>query len=330
VTASQNTQPILVLAPARSYSSIFAACLGANPACYAFPELELCHGGETVGDILENDRLLPLGFDRYCRSGLLRALAELTFGDQSSDSVIRARDWLTNRSQWTGTCVMSHLFALVAPKRAVEKSPGTTRSNEAIARCVSRFRRASFVHLIRDPLSTATSWARLVSGYGAYSRNDLIVQGLEVWYAAHLRIMTIGQWIDPSRFLTVRAEDFLADPVEWLRRCADTFGLPSSCESIESMTHPERSSYASLGPPEAPGGFDPAFLRAPQLQIHPLARQGRFDELIVPPDLLARICELGARFGYRDFRMDPGVPSEPSIAVNDTFCDGPDTLHASC
>jgi len=50
------------------------------------------------------------------------------------------------------------------------------------------------VHLIRDPLSTATSWARLVSGYGAYSRNDLIVQGLEVWYAAHLRIMTIGQW----------------------------------------------------------------------------------------------------------------------------------------
>jgi len=45
-----------------------------------------------------------------------------------------------------------------------------------------------------------------------------------------------------------------------------------------------------LAPPEAPGGFDPAFLRAPQLQIHPLARQGRFDELIVPPDLLARIA----------------------------------------
>src|SRR6266850_6482926 len=101
--------PIFVLAPARSYSSVITMMLGQHPDLMGFPELKL-FSYPTIGDM---EASLPrFWIERgvtHRSPGLIRALAEFMFGNQTLGSLALARVWLQERSSWSGADVLDSL-----------------------------------------------------------------------------------------------------------------------------------------------------------------------------------------------------------------------------
>src|SRR5579875_148574 len=104
-------EPIFLLSPPRSYSSVIVTMVGQHPQLLGLPELKLflCR---TVGEL---DASLPAAIRRqgyrHRSPGLVRAVAQLSFGGQDTDALDHALAWLSARRDWTGAEVLDHLRA---------------------------------------------------------------------------------------------------------------------------------------------------------------------------------------------------------------------------
>jgi Sulfotransferase family len=149
--------PVVVLAPARSCSSVFVAMLGCHPELYGFPELKL-FAHDTMGELLEAPVRLPSLQPRnhppsYPASGLRRAVEELIFGGHDRAKLVRAGRWLTDRRDVPTKDVFILLLRRVAPLAGVEKSPETTFDEAGPRRALAWFPSSRFIHLVRHPVS---------------------------------------------------------------------------------------------------------------------------------------------------------------------------------
>ena len=112
-------EPLFVLCPPRSYSSLVCGIIGQHPACYGLPEPNLFLG-DTLGDAWNSHPLFELFMGRH---GLLRTFAQLHEGDQAEDTVAHANEWIELHFDWPVRKVFDHLQDLVGDKILVEKSP---------------------------------------------------------------------------------------------------------------------------------------------------------------------------------------------------------------
>jgi Sulfotransferase family len=258
-------RPLFLLAPARSCSSVVVAMLGQHPRLYGFPELRLFRAAR-VGQLLVE----PAAGDgmpaRERAAGLLRALAQLHDGEQSPESVDRAWQWLRQRQDWDVAAVLDELLRLIAPVTGVEKSPETSLTDGALVRAARAYPQARYVHLVRHPWSTVASmtvaWGPL--DYWHVPRDRAAQFCATVWLEQHRRILDFGARLGPDRFLRLRAEDILNQPADVLASVCRWLGIEDDGEHVAAMSAPELSPYASPGPPNASGGFDPSFLRWPR------------------------------------------------------------------
>jgi Sulfotransferase family len=267
VRSPTKFSPLFVLAPARSYTSVISMMLGQHPGLVALPELKL-FSYRTIGEL---EASLP----RFWRErgvthrspGLVRALAEFEFGDQSLDSLGRAREWLHERLHWSGPDVLDTLLERLSPRLCVEKSPENVETDAALERLAAAYPNARYLHLTRHPVTTQRSiqnhLQRTVPGY---PQDDQPMSGIAAWYAAHRRILMFTATLPNDRYLRVKAEDTLNDMRPHLRAIATWLGLRTDADAIESMTHPELSPFAGFGPAGSgvSGGNDPTFLRDPK------------------------------------------------------------------
>ena len=111
--------------------------------------------------------------------------------------------------------------AISAGDRAawVEKTPGQEHVLDAI---LKRYRRALFVHLVRDPRSVAAAIARLDRSTG--QATDMVEIGLTVrrsFAAAERNAGRLGE----DRYLVLRYEDLVAAPQAAMRRVAGLVGI---------------------------------------------------------------------------------------------------------
>jgi hypothetical protein len=259
--------PVFLLAPARSCSSVIAAMLGQHPQLAGLPELKLfCYG--TLGEL---EASLPRFWSqdkgvRHRSPGLVRAVAQLEFGEQSLQSIDLALAWLRDRRQWPGASVLDTLMERLSPRATVEKSPENVMSDHALERIVSAYPRARYVHLTRHPVATQRSmeahWNRVMPR----PLQGQPMTGMASWVEAHQRILRFTDTLPPRQALRVRAEDVLSDAGPQLGAIAEWFGLTSDERSVEAMKHPERSPFASFGPAGSgiTGGYDPGFLSDPK------------------------------------------------------------------
>lgn len=294
--------PVLVLAPARSYSSVVAAMLGQHPALFGLPELKL-FAYPTIGEL---EASLPrFWIDRgltHRSPGLVRALAEYLFAGQTAASLAQARAWLRARSRWSGADVLDLLIERLRPRIAVEKSPETVETEPALARAASAYPRARYLHLTRHPVAAQRSIEahlnRILPGRGDV---DQPMAGIAAWFETHRRILRFAETLPPDRYLRVRAEDVLNDTHPQLGAIASWLGIAADADAIAAMTHAEASPFAGFGPVESgvEGGYDPAFLRDPVPHPVPAA-----DTLDAPPGWAAgaaswaRVVALGNILGY--------------------------------
>jgi len=257
--------PLFVIAPPRSYTSVIGGMLGQHPEAYGLPEVNLSHG-ETLGDMWDS---IPVGIN-FATSGLLRLLAQLHEGEQTEEAAIRARQWILRRGHWTGAKVFAHIQSEVGPdKMLVEKSPRNIMALENLQRLHAMFPEASFLHLTRHPVTQGRSMIDLMKSYG----EDIEQMDPERnWLRAQSNILAFAHELAPGQYMRIKGEMLLKEPKFYLAQICEWLDIDGSAAAIEAMLHPETSVYAGIGPESAPFGNDPNFLLEPTLDFDRLAR----------------------------------------------------------
>jgi hypothetical protein len=313
--------PLFVLAPARSYTSVVTTMIGQHPDLVGLPELKL-FSYPSIGEL---EASLPRywterGFT-HRSPGLVRALAQFEFGDQTTGSITAARAWLHQRGHWSGADVLDVLLARLAPRTAVEKSPENVATPAALRRLASAYPEARYLHLTRHPVTTQASAARhLLRTVPEHARIGEPIAGIANWREIHARILRFLAGLPNDRFIRVRAEDVLNDTRTQLRAIAEWMGLRTDAAAIEAMCHPELSPFARFGPPESGvvGGHDHGFLS------DPIPRRVELPATIEPPlgwhgepRLWQRMVDLARQLGYGDARTQPQARTRQKAAAID-------------
>jgi len=273
--------------------------MGQHPQLCGLPELRLFHV-DTVEELLADQ--IPELSTSLRMAGLLRTLAEIHEGLQTTDSIERALRWLEGRRHWTTAQVFRHVQECVFPRAIVEKSPETVRTDSALTRAIAICPQARLVHLVRHPWATVASMvdAWLWLPFWQITPEAAHEYCARVWITQHERIMRLTA-ADPDRCFRVRIED-ITDPINSaLAQFCHWAGLENSNRALAAMRRPDLSPFARLGPPNAPGGFDPKFLEGPRLR--PLVAPGGLappTNWLLHPGTLARAVTLARQFGYRD------------------------------
>ena len=309
--------PVFVLAPPRSFSSVVAAMIGQHPQLYGLPELQL-FTAETLGDwwAVCGQASFPMSH------GLLRAVAELVYGEQSPETVFQASGWLRRRLHLSTGLVMEELASRVAPRRLVEKSPSVVYDVEAMQRIQAMFPNARFVHLVRHPRGQGDSvvkairqaaehgpipqWLlRLGALHGAPPGQavppDTALAPEDGWLTLHQNILEFLEGVPAGQQTRLRAEDVVADPTASLGEVAAWLGLRTDSLAIGAMAHPEASPFAGIGPAGARLGNDLNFLQQPRLRAERASTQSLDGPLSWAPGgrgFPPAVRELAISFGY--------------------------------
>lgn len=303
LSAACHPEPIFLLCPARSCSTVSVAMLAGHPQIYGFPELRVFAGDpipRTAGAMLGETATRPQRPARLIRagwSGTLRSVAEINEHSQDPRALERAYQWLTVREDWTTVEIMDYLMAAVAPQIALEKSPETVLSDASLAACLAFYPRARFIHLTRHPVSSQASMHRHWTGR-VPDRTTLVAHSASAWYLSHLRISRLVAGLPREQWIRVRAEDLVNHPGVQLPRILIWLGLACTPEIVAGMCQTENWMYASRGHLGLACG-DPTFLDSPKLRDAVLPEGIRFDPSWgLPREACRRMQSLGEFLGY--------------------------------
>jgi hypothetical protein len=297
VSESDGAEPIFLLAPARSYSTVAVALLAGHPDVYGFPEM-LVFTAATVGELI-GERAEWARFPLR-QSGLWRAVADLREGSQDDDAVARARAWLADHAEWSTKRLMDHLIDLARPRVSLEKSPDTSSDDAMLARCMAAYPRARFLHLVRHPVTTQRSLHEHWRPAGRFrSEKALIAEAAAFWYRSHQRIIEALAPLPAEQWMRVRAEDLLTEPRVWLPRILAWLRLDSDPQIVERMLLTENWRFAGTGRSDDLLGGDPKFLRSPALRPIPAPGPVVFDPSWgLHDDMRDRMTTLAHALGY--------------------------------
>jgi hypothetical protein len=299
VTASPRHAPIFLLCPARSYSTVTLALLAGHPDIYGFPEM-LLFEADTVGGLLDRESVSSQAamFAEMRLNGILRAVAEVLEASQDSPAIGRAKEWLAERSAWSPPEVMDYLLARVYPRIGLEKSPETVITDEALDACIARFPRCRFIHLTRHPATTIRSMVEYWSVFDIDDKSRL-AWAVSAWYQGHSRIMRKLSPLPGDRWLRIRAEDVVGDPVTWLPYILDWLGLCHDREIVAGMTRTQNWRFAGTGQSGKLFGGDAKFMYSPALRKIPAPSAAAFDpSWELPDEMVRRMTSLANSLGY--------------------------------
>jgi Sulfotransferase family len=276
--------------------------IGQHPELVGLPELKLfcCR---TIGELEASLPSYWINRGVTHRSpGLVRAVAEFEFGDQTLESLSLARAWLQDRTHWSGLDVLDVLLARLSPRIAVEKSPENVLEDTSLMRMTSAYPKARYLHLTRHPVTTQRSMQehrkRTVP---ADPQDGEPMFGIASWYDTHRRILHFGATLPPDRYMRIRAEDVLNDTESQLPAIARWLGVCSDASAIEAMKHPEASPFSTFRTADSGivGGNDPGFLR------DPTPHRAEVPSTLEPPDgweadalVWRMVGDLANRLGY--------------------------------
>lgn len=305
-------EPVFILAPPRSFTSLVSTLLGQHPHMYGFPELNLFMA-ETMDEFwrgVDRDGGRKSTFWPVMRHGLLRTVAQLYAGEQTIDSVALAYRWIRARAQRTTGDVFRELLAKINPLIAVEKSPAYLRRRLYLDRLFEAFPQARFIHLLRHPRGQCESVLKARGGKLMLimlnaidpSSETPVLEPQILWHDANRLIMEFLDKLPRKQWLRVQGEAVLADPDTQLARICDWLGLPCGAQELAAMKAPERSPYTHVGPVTARLGNDIHFLLEPRLRSMPPREYDLTEPLpwrLDSQGLHPAVMELAQELGYR-------------------------------
>lgn len=303
VSVDDFPQPVFLLAPPRSFTSVVCGVIGQHPQLLGSPELNLFRA-RTMAQFIAFGRL---------HMGLHRFVAQIYAGEQTVESIEMARHWMLARQDRTTTEVHRELCAKIAPRVLVQKSPRYMRRLAYMEGMLEAFPRARFIHLIRHPRGMSESYMKMHDTalqmlacvlLGAVDRSgpQPVADPQILWHDSNLRILRLQEMVPPDQWLRINGEDFLADLDPHLRRICEWLGVSTAPDAIAAMKRPEESPFACFGPVNALVGNDPNFLRDPHLRPFTRKAESLEGPLTWREDggsFHPRVVELAQSFGYR-------------------------------
>ncbi len=266
-------EPLFILCPPRSYSSIVCGMLGQHPQCYGLPELNLFLA-DTIGEIWYGSTFFrSSGFHGICRT-----LAQLHSGEQTEEAVILAKEWITARPSWPVRRLFDHIQELVGDRILIDKSPSTLFRRDHLERLLRVYPNANILHLIRHPRGMGESLITLRKTDKSLKFFDQLVTDAQrldperMWRNSHEMAVALTDPLPLGQCMRVKGELMMSQLDVFLPQLCEWLGIRSDAEAIAAMMHPEDSPYARLGPANAPGGNDPNFLQDPKVDMARLAR----------------------------------------------------------
>lgn len=299
--------PLFLLAPPRSYTSLINAMIGQHPQTFGLPELNLFNV-KKVKDLWHRVSR-EIGGDSNRRHGLLRAVAEIYAGEQTSATITMAQHWAAAREDQTTGEVFLELVAKIDPLIPVEKSPAYTVSMQRLTRIYETFPDARIIHLVRHPIPQGRSVMNLNEGIFAYfvnafdfEDNRAIVDPQIAWHDININILNFLDMVPKDQQIRIMGEEFMEHPQKHLAIICRWLGIRDDDDAIEAMMHPERSPFACFGPISALFGNDPNFLRGPAFRQHTPKIPSLDGTLPWRDDgkgLRPEVIDLAQEFGYR-------------------------------
>lgn len=264
-------EPLFVLCPGRSFSSVVCAIIGQHPQCYGLPELNL-FVGDTLGEALQM-------YESSGRTGLVgleRTLAELHDGEQTVATINAAKAWIAEHHAMSSRAVLEHIQDCVGNRILIEKSPTNVRNDESLTRILQAYPQAHFIQLLRHPRSRGKSQHKAMNAQKARTLlNQIIGVNINyegIWTNTHLMINTVGRDLPIGQMLQLHGETVLRDLRLYLPQICEWLDIRSDADAIEAMLHPEDSPYSCIGPENAKTGTNPDFLQNPHLDMEKLAK----------------------------------------------------------
>jgi hypothetical protein len=302
VLRSIMPEPLFILAPPRSFTSIVCSMLGQHPQMYSLPETNLFTAETMQGWWLLNSR--GLGLNTH---GLLRAVAELFFGAQTESSIRMARVWLLLRTHRTTGDVFRELVQWVTPRIVVEKSPAVTFSFDALLRMWTAFPGAKFLTLSRHPRDQCESALSAMIDLGLPESAlpiwlEMTGDPQDWWLCCHRNIARFLQQVPRKQKMELRGEDVLADLDLHFKLITKWLGIRSDPAALEQMKHPEESPFSHPGPPSAFLGNDPHLLEQPTvrpLKCRPSSLEGPLSWHIDRREFRRSVKKMAREFGYQ-------------------------------
>jgi len=306
------TEPLFILAPPRSFTTVTSAMIGQHPEMYGLPETNL-----FVADTYQQLSKFYRVFRPRFGHGLLRAVAELGLGEQTEGNVELAKAWLEEHATVSTADLFRDLAQWAAPRRLVDKSPAFVFRLQNLERLHDGFPEASYLHLVRHPRGNCDSVAKISSEVGS-REEGAVEQGHRVrkgpgqimaagqphpeniWMKPHRRVLQFLEQIPAERQLRLRGEDLLSEPDRWLRAIAVWLGISTDHDALDAMKHPELSPFACHGPRNARIGNDPSFLENPALRPYRAKPMSLDDPMEWNPDITfsTEIKDTAELFGY--------------------------------
>jgi hypothetical protein len=259
------TEPLFILAPPRSFTSVVCAMLGNHPAMLGLPETNLFAAG-TMSELKRIHASRP----RFSH-GLLRSIAQLGLGGQTVEDVDAAQRWIEEQGEVSTADVFRDLMDWAEPRTVIDKSPMYVYADGALDRILDAFPHARFLHLSRHPRATCESihethnMAQEATG-GTLSDGNGALTPEKMWLRPHLRIIEMLETVPMDQQMFLRGEALMADPKLYLPQIAEWLGVSTDADAIAAMMRPEKSPFASMGPENARLGNDPRFLQNPALR----------------------------------------------------------------
>jgi hypothetical protein len=282
---------------------VINAMIGQHPQMFGLPELNLFNV-ETISEFWGSGSAEIPGV----RHGLLRAVAQIYAGEQTSATIAMAEHWVAAREERTAGEVFQELAARVDPLILVEKSPAYTLSLGRLRRIYETFPEARFIHLIRHPIPQGKSVMELNYGVFAYYMNSfdfmndrIVVDPQIAWHDVNINILNFLHGVPKNLQMRIRGEELMEQPRRHLADICRWLGIRDDDAAIEEMMHPEQSPFACFGPITALCGNDPNFLRGPAFHQHTPAIPRLVADLPWRDDgkrLRPEVIELAREFGY--------------------------------
>ncbi len=295
-------QPLFILCPGRSFSSVVCSMLGQHSALHGVPEVNLFLT-ETLGQLVD---LAERKRKKHMLHGLVRVLAELEFGDQSDESGDKGWQWIEEHRDWTTTRVYHYLCDLMGPQQCVDKSPVYGAKVDYLERLYRAFPDAYFLHIARHPRATGNSLYRVYAAKAALGRiHNFSTDNAKVeehWIKSHRNIFEFTDRLPPGQCLRLQGELLLNNPQPYLQQICEWMGIDDSEAEIEAMLHPEGSPYANFGPRSAPYGNNLGFLENPKLRIgglKQLSLKGPLEWLEDEGEFSRETVDLAHQLGYQ-------------------------------
>lgn len=308
----QHPQPLFILAPPRSFTSLVSALIGQHPQTYGLPELNLFMAAtmQQFWNGTDEDGSHKAPHWPIMRHGLLRTVAQLYGGEQNIDSIAMAYRWISHRSEQGTGEVFRELCEKIGPLIPVEKSPGYLGKPIYLERLLETFPDARFIHLLRHPVGQGESVLNATGGKLVlmmvdsvdHSGEKPIVDPQIMWHDSHVQIHNFLQQVPKENQLRLRGEDFLTDMDKSLRKVCRWLGVKAGKAELEAMKHPEDSPYACVGPINARLGNDINFLENPKVRATRVKEYDMMAPLSWRPDnqpLMPEVRALAKKFGYR-------------------------------